>query len=86
VIGALVDDTKAHILQHRHALRERDRTAAAQHFEAGAGCSGAGVAIKLNAQRMFGGQPLDGRDIGKRQRRRIDLAIVYQEGAAIGRT
>ena len=37
VVGALVDDAETHILQHRHALGERDRAAVAEDFQPGAG-------------------------------------------------
>ena len=37
LIGALVDHPEAHVLQHRHALRQRDRAAVAPHLQADAG-------------------------------------------------
>ncbi len=47
--------------------------------------SASGVAVKLDAERMLGGQRLDNGDIGDGGRRRIDLTIVDREGIAIAR-
>ena len=33
LVGLLVDDAKAHVLEHGHALRQRDRPIEAPHFE-----------------------------------------------------
>ena len=39
LVGALVDDAEAHVLQHRHALRQRDRPRKVHTFRPTERCS-----------------------------------------------
>ncbi len=85
VVGALIDDAEAHVFQHRHALGQRDRTAVAEDFEAGAGRLGAETAVQFDAERMFSGQRFDDLNIGDGGRRRIDLAVIDRKSVAVVR-
>ncbi len=83
VVGALVDDAEAHILQHGHPFGERDRPAAAQDLEAGTCRLRLAIAINLYPERMLGGERLDNADVGNGGSRRVDFTIVHREGFAV---
>ena len=59
--GPLVDHAEAHVLQHRHALRQRDRPAVAPDLEADARLARPRRAIEIDAERPVRRQRLDDR-------------------------
>ena len=85
VIGALIDDAKAHVFQHRHPLGQRNRPALAEDFQPRAGQPGAALAVEVDAERPLRREQLDHAHIADGDRRRIDLAIIDREGAAVAR-
>src|ERR1700733_4776591 len=83
VVGALVEDTKTHILQDRHPLGERNRPALAEYFQPHARRLRAALAVKVDAQRPLRGEQLKDANVADRNRRRIDFAIVDRASLAI---
>ena len=49
--GLLVDHLEAHVLQHRHPLRQRDRAAVAPDLQADAGLAVLAARIEIDAER-----------------------------------
>ena len=78
LVGALVDDLEAHVLQHRHALGERDRPVVAPDLQADGAALVAGAAVEVDAERPRRRQALDDADVGDRGGRRIGLAIAVR--------
>ena len=64
LVGALVDHLEAHVLQHRHALGQRDRAPVAPHLQADARLAVAGARVEIDAERALRRQPLDHADVG----------------------
>ena len=83
VEGALVDNAEAHILQHRHALGERDRGAAREQLEIGSGRPVAVAAIEIDRTRPLRRQLLQHVDVDQRILGRVALAIGGAEGLGI---
>ena len=83
VIGALVDGREAHVLQHRHALGERDRCS--QRIDDGVNAAGRGVrlAMKIDDHRLIGPEPLDARDVLERALGREGLRVSGRERRAV---
>ena len=63
LIGALVDDLEAHVLEHGDALRERDRPVVAPNLQADAAVCIGGVSMKVDAERAARRQPFDDADV-----------------------
>ena len=51
VVGLLVHHPEAHVLQNRHALRQRNRAAAIPHLQPDAAVGVIGAAMEIRAQR-----------------------------------
>ena len=63
-VGLLVDHAKAHVLEHRHAFRQRDRTVVAPDLEPDAALSSSAAAVEVGAERAL--RPTDLRSPGYR--------------------
>ncbi len=84
VIGALVDDPEPHVLEHRHALRQRQRAAVAPQLEASrADIVVAGSALEVDAERGVGRHRLEGRDVLHRGRGSKGVAIGRRKCPAV---
>ncbi len=82
-VGALVHDLEAHVLQHGHALGQRDRLLAAPDLQARAGAVALAATVEVGAERADRREALDQPDIGDRGRRHIGFAIGDRERVAI---
>jgi hypothetical protein len=82
-IGALVHDLEAHVLEHGHALGQRDRPPPAPHLQADGVALVPVAAMKVGGKRAIGGEAFDDADIVDGRQRRIVLAITIGEGVAI---
>ncbi len=82
-IGALVHDLEAHVFQHGHAFRQRDRLFAAPDFQARARVVPLAPRVEVRAERANGRERFDQPDVGDRDRRHIGLAIRDRERIAI---
>ena len=82
-MGLLVHHAEAHVLQNRHALRQRDRTAEAPHLEADAAIDGLGAPVEVRAQRPRRRQARDHLDVVDGDERRIAGAIAFRERVAV---
>ena len=51
LVGALVHDLEAHVLQHRHAFRQRDRPVVAPNLQPDAIAPVAGATVEVDAER-----------------------------------
>ena len=83
VVGLLVHHAEAHVLEHRHALRQRDRPAEAPHLEADAAIDGLGAPVEVRAQRTRRRQAGDHLDVVDGDKRRIAGAIAFRERVAV---
>ena len=83
LVGALVHHLEAHVLQHGHALGERDRVLAAPHFQAGAGGIALAPAVEVGAERADRREAFDQPDVRDRDRRHVGFAIAGRERLAI---
>ena len=66
LVGALVHHAETHVLQHRHALGQRDRTAVAPHFKTDAVLLVPDLVVEIDGERTLWGQALDGANVGNR--------------------
>ena len=83
LIGALVHHLEAHVLQHGHALGERDRPAVAPDLQSDGIALVPGAAVEVDAERPGDRQSFDDADVGHRGHRRIDLPITLRECVVI---
>src|SRR5438105_984555 len=78
-----VDHAEAHVLQNRHALRQRNGAIVAPDLEPDAGAVVADAAIEIRGQRLAGGEALDHPDVADRVGRRIGFLIALRERLTI---
>ena len=71
-IGALVDHAEAHVLQHRHALRQRQRPRQAPHLQADLAALFRVAVAEIDAERPLRGERFDHADVVGGGGRRID--------------
>ena len=83
VVGPLVDDAEAHVLQHRDAGRERDRRAPRKDLEIGALGVVALAPVEIDGAATLGRELLEHLDIDQRVGGREALAIGGAEGLGI---
>ena len=83
VVGALVDGREAHVLEHRHALRQADRRAEA--VDGGVDAMGRRIrlAIEIDGDRAIGTEPLDALDVLERALCRKRLGVARRESRAV---
>src|SRR5262245_66286510 len=82
-IGALVHDLEAHVLEHRHALGQRNRAVVAPHLQPDAEAWVAGATVKVDAERAARQQAFDDANVVDGGDGRIVLLISLGEGVAI---
>ncbi len=83
LVGPLIDDAKAHILQHRHAVGQRDGTIVAPDLQADPPPSGS--SLEIGTARHVDGEAFHRPQIVDDDFRRIGAAITCREGFAITR-
>ena len=83
LIGSLVHHLEAHVLEHGHALGERDRPLVAPHLESDCTALARGATVKIDTERAACRQSLDEPDVGHCRERRIVFAVPVRESIAI---
>ena len=83
LIGALVDDAEAHILQHRHPLRQRQRPAAAPYAQPDAAVPFAIAMMEIDTERALRRQSFQHADRGEAIGRLIVVAIAGGKRLAV---
>ncbi len=85
VEGALIDHAEAHVFQHRHALRQRQRPRKTPYFQAHRALLFLQPVVKIDAERPLLAQAFDHADVGRRHARRIGVLEAGGKGVAIAR-
>ena len=83
VIGALVDDAEAHVFQHGTRSDSAMGRLWLKTLRPALVGSAPKLAVKLDAERMLGGQRFNDFNIGDGGRRRIDLAVIDRKSFAV---
>ncbi len=85
LVGGLVDHAEAHVLEHGHALAQRDRALAAPDLEPDGLLLLPQALIEIDPERACRGERFDHPDVVDGDQRRIGLAVGVRKGVAIAR-